>query len=205
MASVFVQRYESKASPRVGVLSIGSEDAKGVELTTQTLEQVRQTDLNVVGNIEGNDIFNDSVDVVVTDGFTGNVVLKASEGVASALTTIIKEGVKQSFWAKIGALLMKPAFTHLKNRSHWTVVGGVVLLGVDGVVIIGHGKSNRIAVANALKQCARCIDTELLEHLRQMVAGHAAPPRKASFFTSVRKIFGGSGDDDKNPQAEAQE
>ena len=142
MGAAFLTCYDNVSRPRVGVLSIGTEEGKGDDLTAKAHEQLKQTDLNLIGLVEGNNIFNGSVDVVVCDGFTGNVVLKSAEGVASAISHILKEGIYASLRAKIGAWLMKPAFDNLRKRTHWSQVGGALLAGVNGVVIIGHGRSN---------------------------------------------------------------
>lgn len=192
MASIFVHSYKNIDKPRVGVLSIGSEDTKGDDLTATTLQLLRESDLNLVGNVEGNDIFNGSVDIVVCDGFTGNVVLKTAEGIASAMTTIIKEGARKTLRSKIGALLMKPAFQHVKDRTHWSKVGGCLLAGVDGNIIIGHGRSDRVAVEHALRQASRLVETRVTDQIRERYSAQT-PARKASFFDSVRNFFGNDG------------
>ncbi len=166
MTAVFLKAAYGKPDPKVGVLSIGEEDEKGNELTHETLKLLRATNLQVVGNIEGHHIYNTDVDIVVCDGFTGNIVLKTSEGVEVALRTIIREEVEKRFWSRIGYLLMKPAFAGVKRRVDWKHVGGCPLLGVDGITIIGHGRSNRLAVFHALHQAARCVDTKVMETLR---------------------------------------
>jgi len=170
MAAAFLQRFEGRQRPRIGVLNIGSEESKGDDLTTDTLDRLRESDLNVLGNVEGNDIYKGVVDIVVCDGFTGNVVLKTSEGIASTIGKILKQEIQQSLLAKIGALLMRGAFRRLKERTSWTKVGGCLLLGVDGVTIIGHGRSDATAVTNALDTAARCVDSGIVEHLRQQKA-----------------------------------
>ncbi|MBA3684909.1 MAG: phosphate acyltransferase PlsX [Planctomycetes bacterium] len=166
MTALFLQAAYGKPRPKIGVLSIGEEDEKGNELTHETLKLLRATALNVVGNVEGHHLYNTDVDIVVCDGFTGNIVLKTSEGVEAALRTIIKEEVEKRFWARIGYLLMKPAFAGVKRRVDWRQVGGCPLLGVDGITIIGHGRSNRLAVFHALRQAAHCVDTKVMETLR---------------------------------------
>ncbi len=130
------------------------------------MELLRKTNLNVVGNIEGHHIYHGDIDVVVCDGFTGNVMLKASEGVLEALVTILKEEIYGSLRTKIGAKMLRPAFDGLRRRTHWSLVGGVLLAGVDGVTIIGHGRSNRVAVFHALKQAARAVEGHSIERMR---------------------------------------
>ncbi|MHC5068459.1 MAG: phosphate acyltransferase PlsX [Planctomycetota bacterium] len=169
MASAFLERYRDGSAPRVGVLNIGSEDEKGNELTSETLALVRANDdLNCIGYVEGNDIFSGVVDVVVCDGFTGNVVLKTAEGVAKAIGSILKDEINQSGpLTKLGALAAKPAFTRLRKRTHWSKVGGCLLLGVNGITIIGHGRSDRVAVESALIQAARCVERDIISGIRE--------------------------------------
>lgn len=222
LGSVFLASYLRREAPRVGVLSIGSEDGKGHGLTAETLALLREhPGLNLVGNVEGNDIFNGAVDLVVCDGFTGNVVLKAAEGVAQAITDILKEGVRDSLRCKLGALLMKPAFEHLKRRTSWRHVGGALLLGVDGVTIIGHGRSRADAVAAAIGQAVRCVETQAVTHLHDYLDAQEAereqrgeqPTRRASIYASVMSFFGKKpppkqgqtdSDDDLPPQPSAE-
>jgi glycerol-3-phosphate acyltransferase PlsX len=180
MASVFAEHAFGVARPKVGVLSNGEEEGKGNELTHETLALLRKTSLNVVGNVEGLDIFTGHMDVIVCDGFTGNIVLKAAEGVYDAITKILKDEIVQSLRTKVGYKLVKPAFDGLKRRAHWSTVGGCPLIGVDGVTIIGHGRSNRVAVANALKQAAQCVDGAVVKRLReQFKTAHSADPDAA--------------------------
>lgn len=174
MTAAFLQVTQDKPRPGVGVLSIGEEDEKGDELTTEALTLLRKTDLNILGNIEGHDIFHrNDLDVVVCDGFTGNVVLKVSEGLEKALRTVIREEIHRSIWTRLGAWLTLPAFARVRRRLDWRRVGGCVLLGVDGVCVIGHGRSDRIAVFHALKQAALCVDAKVVPVLREHFRGVA--------------------------------
>ena len=167
LGASFLESSYGIERPRVGVLSIGEEDGKGVELTSETLALLRKTNLNVVGNVEGHHIYRGGLDVVVCDGFTGNVLLKASEGVSEAMMTILKEEIYASVRTKIGAQIMRPAFEGLRRRIHWSLVGGALLAGVDGVTIIGHGRSSRVAVFHALKQAARAVEGRSIERMRE--------------------------------------
>lgn len=173
MSSVFLEHYDKAEQPRVGVLSIGSEEGKGDELTQETLSLLRQESVNLIGNVEGNDIFAGSVDIVVCDGFTGNVVLKAAEGVAKLIGGILREELHGSPLTMFGGLLAKKAFKRLRERTHWSLVGGCLLLGVNGVTIIGHGRSDRVAVCNAIKQATRCVEVDVMTHLRQQFSSIA--------------------------------
>jgi phosphate acyltransferase len=176
MADVFLRNYSNIEKPRIGVLSIGSEDGKGDDLTQQTLDLIRASHLNSVGNVEGNHIYTGNVDIVVCDGFTGNVVLKTSEGVASAIKVILSQAVKKSWRRMLGYWLAKPAFEELRERTHWSLVGGCMLLGVNGNAIIGHGRSGPVAVYNALKQAARCVETKVVNQLADYYK-HREPTR----------------------------
>jgi glycerol-3-phosphate acyltransferase PlsX len=167
LAASYLESAYGISRPRVGVLSIGEEEGKGDSLTAETLDLLRRTDLNVVGNVEGHHIYHGNLDVVVCDGFTGNVMLKASEGVFEALITILKEEIYRSLRTKVGAKLLRPAFDGLRRRTHWSLVGGVLLAGVDGVTIIGHGRSNRVAVFHALKQAARAVEGKTIQLMRE--------------------------------------
>lgn len=137
--------------PKIGLLSIGEEECKGDELTKETHAMLQNLP-SFAGNIEGDDIFTSDIAVVVCDGFVGNVVLKTSEGVADAIAHLIKNFIKESVSSKIGALLMRKVFRKLKKRLDYAEYGGAPLLGVNGNVIIGHGKSNPKAIHNAIKQ-----------------------------------------------------
>ena|ERR1043165_1463589 len=177
MSSAFLTKVYGVASPKVGVLSNGEEDGKGNELTSGTLELLRKTNLNLVGYIEGHDIFSPDVDVAVCDGFTGNIVLKTCEGLEGGLRRIIKEEIMRGFWTKVGGMLTKAAFAGVRKRIDWRNVGGCFLLGVDGVTIIGHGRSDRVAVYHALCQAAKAVETGAVEGLRarfKAVPGEAA-------------------------------
>ncbi|MEK7414810.1 MAG: phosphate acyltransferase PlsX [Planctomycetota bacterium] len=175
LGSAFLQSTYGIAHPRIGVLSIGEEEGKGVELTTETLELLRKTDLNLLGFVEGHHIYQGGVDVVVCDGFTGNVMLKACEGVYEAITSILKEEIYSSLRTKVGYQVIRPAFDGLRRRTHWSLVGGVLLAGVDGVTIIGHGRSNRVAVFHALKQAARAVDGRAIENMRERMRSMVRP------------------------------
>lgn len=171
MAATFLAAYEKRDDPRVGLLNIGSEDDKGDDLVGEAFKLLKTAPLNFIGNVEGNDIFTGEVDVVVCDGFTGNVVLKTAEGVAKALGQILREEAKRNLWRKLGALLMRGSFADMRRRTHWSEVGGCLLLGVNGVTVIGHGRSDARAVRNALHQAARCVDTAMIDTLTRHLRG----------------------------------
>ena len=152
MGEVYAQKVLGLYSPRVGLLSNGEEDSKGNALTKEAFKLMKDVP-GFKGNVEGSDIFNGSVDVVVCDGYTGNIVLKASEGVVSTVFTLMKTHIKKSIPAKIGAFMMKKkVFKKLKEKVDYAEYGGAPLLGVKGCAIISHGKSNAKAIKNAIFQ-----------------------------------------------------
>lgn len=140
--------------PRVGLLSIGEEETKGNELTRESFQLLKQLPLNFVGNVEGRDLFNGHVDVIVADGFVGNVALKISEGVANLVRTVLKESLKATITRQVGFMLSRSAFSDFKKRIDHTEYGGAPLLGVKGVCIITHGSSNANAIKNAVRVAA---------------------------------------------------
>ncbi len=140
--------------PRVGLLSIGEEETKGNELTREAFQLFKRLPLNFVGNVEGRDLFNGHVDVIVADGFVGNVALKISEGVANLVRTVLKESLKATITSQVGYMLSRSAFADFKKRIDHTEYGGAPLLGVKGVCIITHGSSNANAIKNAVRVAA---------------------------------------------------
>jgi len=155
MGKAYANEVMGIVSPKIGLLSNGEEDSKGNELTKEAFGLLKEID-GFVGNVEGRDIFNGSVDVIVTDGFTGNIVLKTSEGVASTIIDMMRQNIKKSIPAKIGALLMKKkVFKNLKKQVDYAEYGGAPLLGINGCSIISHGSSNAKAIKNAIFQAIK--------------------------------------------------
>ncbi|EEC4842531.1 phosphate acyltransferase PlsX [Campylobacter lari] len=151
MGEAYAKEILKIAKPRVALLSNGEEECKGNELTKETHQLLKQLP-NFVGNAEGRDIFNGTIDVLVCDGFNGNILLKTGEGVASVITKLLKQEIQKSFLAKLGYLLAKPAFNELKTHIDYEEYGGAPLLGVKECVIISHGKSGPKAIKNAIFQ-----------------------------------------------------
>ncbi|EAJ8474576.1 phosphate acyltransferase PlsX [Campylobacter upsaliensis] len=151
MGGVYAKKIMQIAKPRIALLSNGEEECKGNELTKETHQLMKKLP-NFIGNAEGRDIFNANVDVLVCDGFSGNVILKSCEGVAGAIFKILKADIKTNLISKLGAVLMKPSFMRLKKKIDWQEYGGAPLLGVKGCVIISHGKSDARAIQNAIFQ-----------------------------------------------------
>jgi phosphate acyltransferase len=163
-------RRPGTAGPRVGLLSIGEEETKGNELTREAFQILKQLPLNFVGNVEGRDLYNGHVDVIVADGFVGNVALKISEGVANLVRTALKESLKATITRQVGALLSRSAFTDFKKRLDHTEYGGAPLLGVKGVCIITHGSSNANAIKNAIRVAAEFAQSGINESIERGLA-----------------------------------
>jgi glycerol-3-phosphate acyltransferase PlsX len=155
MGSLYAEAFSGKDRPRVALLSIGEERSKGNELTRGAHELLEKSDLNFVGNVEGRDVFAGNADVVITDGFVGNIVLKFTESIIYYINSLIGDGVARHALAKIGALLMRPVFRDMKRTLDYAEYGGMPLLGVNGVVIISHGKSSSRAIKNAILAAER--------------------------------------------------
>ena len=151
MGHFYAQMVFGLEAPRVGLLSIGEEEGKGNELTKETYRVLKETGLNFIGNAEGRDVYNGNADVVVCDGFTGNVVLKASEALGEMVGKLLREALTRSAMRKVGALLAKGAFDDLKRRIDYSEYGGAPLLGVKGGCIVCHGRSNAKAIKNAIR------------------------------------------------------
>jgi len=156
--------------PRVGLLSIGEEETKGNELTREAFRLLKQLPLNFVGNVEGRDLYNGHVDVIVADGFVGNVALKISEGVVNLIRAALKESLKATITRQVGALLSRSAFTDFKKRLDHTEYGGAPLLGVKGVCIITHGSSNANAMKNAVRVAAEFAERGINESIERGLA-----------------------------------
>lgn len=167
MGHEYAKSVMGYSNPRVGLLSNGEEDTKGNELTKATFPLLKEFEF-FQGNVEGRDIFNGNVDVVVCDGFSGNLVLKASEGVASAISQILKQEIKKSPIRALGAMLMKGAFKNLKKKIDHSEYGGAPLLGVQNVVIISHGSSNARAIECAVYQALHALDSDICTKLEKV-------------------------------------
>lgn len=169
MGHAYAQNVLRIERPRLGLLSIGEEASKGNLLVQDTYERLRRLPgINFIGNVEGKDLPSGEIDVAVTDGFTGNVVLKTAEGVAAFILAELREELTSRFQYKLAALPLRPAFTHLRGRLDYQEYGGAPLLGVRGVVIVAHGRSNARAITNAIR-VAR--DAAACNMLAAMAAG----------------------------------
>jgi glycerol-3-phosphate acyltransferase PlsX len=166
MGSVYANKVRQIATPRVGLLSNGEEGGKGNDLVKAAYQLLKESNLNFIGNVEGKELFNGAADVVVTDGFTGNVLLKSSEAVAKLITTILKEELKSSLITTFGALLAKPAFNRIKAMMDPDDVGAAPLLGVNGLVFIGHGRSNAHALVSAIRVVRQAVESDTLSAIK---------------------------------------
>jgi glycerol-3-phosphate acyltransferase PlsX len=166
MGHIYARDILGYDNPRVGLLSVGEEEGKGNELTKETYDQLKDSSLNFVGNVEGRDIYNGRCDVVVTDGFTGNVALKISESLAEMLGAMIKEELMRDLRSKLGASLAIPAFQRFKRRVDYTEMGGAPLLGIDGAAIVCHGASPVKAIKNAVRIAGEWATAGVNEHIK---------------------------------------
>jgi len=165
MGSVYSEHVLGYANPSVGLMSIGTEDEKGNDFTRDSFELLKNSGLNFRGNVEGHDLFEHPVEVVVADGFTGNVVLKTSEAIANAIFRWLKHEIYKSPVRKIGAQLAKGAFTTIRKKTSADEYGGMPLLGINGVCIIGHGGSSPVAVKNAVRMAVQSIAHQVNPHI----------------------------------------
>jgi glycerol-3-phosphate acyltransferase PlsX len=153
--------------PRIGLLSIGEEESKGNELVRETFARLKKTPLNFVGNVEGKEIFAGDVDVIVCDGFIGNVALKISEGVAQHIGGMLKKALNSTLSAQVGAMFSRSAFQEFKRQIDYSEYGGAPLLGVRGVTVIGHGRSNANAVKNAIRVATELVRSKVGEKIEE--------------------------------------
>lgn len=169
MGHYYAQMVFGIDAPRVGLLSIGEEEGKGNELTKETFRVLKETGLNFIGNAEGRDVFNGNCDVVVCDGFTGNVVLKAGEALGEMVGRKLREAVTSSPIRKAGALILRTAFDDLKKSMDYSEYGGAPLLGVNGGCIVCHGRSNAKAIKNAIRVAREFAVNQMSEKIRDKI------------------------------------
>lgn len=170
MGSIYSRHVQGKPSPRVGLMSVGEEDSKGSDFTREVFGLLRESNLNFVGNVEGHDLFESPIDVVVCDGFVGNVILKSCEATAKAMFKWLKQDIKASPIRQMGALIAKDAFKATKERGSYETYGGSPLLGVNGICIIGHGSSSPRAVKNAIRVASEAVRHHVNPHIEEEMA-----------------------------------
>src|ERR1051326_193232 len=154
MGDIYSRAIFGIRRPRIGLLSIGEEDSKGNELTKEAFKSLKRAPINFIGNVEGRDIFTGDVDVIVCDGFTGNVALKLSEGLYEAFASMLKQELQKTLSAKVGAIFAQNAFRQFKHRLDYSEYGGAPLLGIKGITIVCHGRSNSNAIKNGVRVAA---------------------------------------------------
>jgi glycerol-3-phosphate acyltransferase PlsX len=190
MGEVYARHVLKKDRPRVGLLSNGEEEAKGNELTREANALIKKTPLNYIGYVEGRDIYRGDVDVVVADGFVGNVVLKLSEGLVEAVTTMLKNEIMRGLPSRVGYLLSKGAFQRLKKKFDYAEYGGAPLLGIDGVCIISHGRSSPKAIKNAILRAVECskgrVNAHLMEEIEKSGRAEGYPGRGEAYSGGQR-------------------
>lgn len=169
MASVYSHLMLNVGEPKVGLIANGEEEGKGNELIKTAGPMMQSAVPNFVGNIEGKELFGGKVDVAITDGFTGNVLLKSVEAVARLILTTLKEELMSSTRTKVGALLAKPAFNKVRKMLDPSEIGSAPLLGLDGLVFIGHGRSDAKAIVSAIEQAVNAVESNLLEKLKKSI------------------------------------
>ncbi|ADV81158.1 phosphate acyltransferase PlsX [Terriglobus saanensis] len=165
MGQIYARSVLGIAKPRVGLLSIGEEDSKGNAMTKETLPLLRELPINFIGNVEGRDLFQNNVDVVVCDGFVGNVTIKTIEGLAKLISDELRQALKATITSQVGALLSRRAFKDFKRRLDYSEYGGAPLLGVQGACIIGHGSSNERAIMNAIRVAVQFAQADVSRHI----------------------------------------
>ena len=181
MGDIYFRSMFGTARPRVGLLSIGEEEGKGNELTRESFQLLKQLPLNFIGNVEGRDIYNGKVDVIVADGFVGNVALKTSEGVANLVRATLKETLAATITRQVGYLLSRSAFSDFKKRLDHTEYGGAPLLGVKGACFVTHGSSNVNAIKNAIRVASEFVERNITNNIEKELA--AVQPAAAALST----------------------
>lgn len=166
MGKIFMEAVAGVRDPRIGLMSIGEEKGKGNDLVKEAFDRLQVAPLSFVGNVEGKDLFSGAVDVVVSDGFTGNVALKTSEGVVQSVVSMARHEITKNIFAMLGFLLMKRHLKRLYKKIDYTEYGGAQLLGLDGVCIIGHGRSNPAAVRNAIARAREFVANRVQEKIQ---------------------------------------
>jgi glycerol-3-phosphate acyltransferase PlsX len=177
MGSVYARVAYGTERPRVGLLSIGEEETKGNDLTREAHRLLKAAPINFIGNVEGREIYSGSADVIVCDGFTGNVVLKTSEGLVETVETLLGDELRGTFSSQVGYLLSRRAFRRFRRRVDYSEYGGAPLLGVAGLAIIGHGRSSAKAIRNAIAMAYRFATSDFIPRVEQEIAAASVPGR----------------------------
>ncbi|MCU0237254.1 MAG: phosphate acyltransferase PlsX [Acidobacteria bacterium] len=169
MGKIYLENIVGIKNPRIGLMNIGEEEVKGNELTKTTHNLLKQLEINFIGNVEGRDVYIGEADLIVTDGFTGNVTLKVSEGVVEVMLSMLKREIMSNIFSKIGFFFLKHSLKRIKKKMDYSEYGGALLLGVNGIVIIGHGGSNAKAIKNAISLSYKFVAEKVLEKIAQEI------------------------------------
>lgn len=194
MGHVFAEYILGKENPSVGLLSIGEEDGKGNEIVKETFQMLKNSHINFIGNLEGKEVYRGNADVIVCDGFTGNVALKISESLAEMIGSSLKLMFQSDWLSKLGYLLLKPKLVEFKKKVDHSETGGAPLLGVNGVVIIAHGSSSPKAIKNAINRAQELSEKNIIEHIKQDIELNLSDidNSKATLWGQIKDIaFGG--------------
>ena len=192
--TIFADNFPSSHHPRVGLLSVGEEEGKGNELTKEAFKLIKELPLNFVGNVEGRDLFNGKADVLVCDGFVGNVALKISEGMAETVRYLLRQSLQATITRQVGFMLSRQAFVDFKKRLDYSEYGGAPLLGIKGVCIISHGSSNSNAIKNAIRVAAEFANSKMNHVIEQQIAGASIQLEKRNGRPALASRVGYSGE-----------
>jgi phosphate acyltransferase len=203
MGHVFAEYILGKKNPRVGLLSIGEEDGKGNEVVKEAFEMLKASHINFIGNVEGKEVYRGNADVIVCDGFTGNVALKISESLTEMIGTNLKRMFQSNWLSKLGYLLLKPQLDEFKKKVDYSETGGAPLLGVNGVVIIAHGSSSAKAMKNAINRARELSEKNINAHIREGIESNLSDMEasRGTIWKQIKSIAFGA--DSENPDKEA--
>ena len=200
MGHVFAEYILEKENPSVGLLSIGEEDGKGNEIVKETFQMLKNSHINFIGNLEGKEVYRGNADVIVCDGFTGNVALKISESLAEMIGSNLKLMFQSNWLSKLGYLLLKPKLVEFKKKVDHSETGGAPLLGVNGVVIIAHGSSSPKAIKNAINRAQELSEKNIIEHIKQDIELNLSEidNAKGTIWGQIKDIAFGGKEDQQN-------
>ena len=202
MGHVFAEYILGKENPRVGLLSIGEEDGKGNEIVKEVFQMLKASHINFIGNIEGKEVYRGNADVIVCDGFTGNIALKISESLAAMIGTNLKRMFQSNWASKLSYLLLKPQLDEFKKKVDYSETGGAPLLGVNGVVIIAHGSSSPKAIKNAIHRACELCEKNINKHIQEDIESNLmdVEAAKGTIWKQIKEMaFGGESEEGEKP------
>jgi phosphate acyltransferase len=203
MGHVFAEYILGKQNPRVGLLSIGEEDGKGNEIVKEAFQMLKASHINFIGNVEGKEVYRGNADVIVCDGFTGNVALKISESLAEMIGTNLKRMFQSNWLSKLGYILLKPQLEEFKKKVDYSETGGAPLLGVNGVVIIAHGSSSAKAIKNAINRARELSEKNINAHIREGIESNFTDVEasRGTIWKQIKSIAFGADSDNSDKEA----